>query len=290
MYVLFCPCIRDPGLRAAGITRDRDRELFSRALERCRRFGIPVRFLPCPETRYLGPDRQPATFSERLDTPAFTAVMDLCENEVGQLMEEEGSPALLVGVDASPVCGVTRTWRTLAGREPGRGAFLARFPRIPAYDVGAVAAYRIYLAAPLFSAAETAWNRQIAAFLEGYAYEVFLPQEAGDTEAGRGTDVHQRIFSANRAALDRADLVVAVIDGADADSGTAWEMGYAYARGIPVYAIRTDFRMIGLHERVNLMLEQAAVVVEGLQDLLNWLPCPVPVSPAGDEEKDGRHP
>lgn len=89
-------------------------------------------------------------------------------------------------------------------------------------------------------------------------------------EAQRG------IFEDHCRALDNADYVVAVADGADADSGTSWEMGYAFARGIPAVALRTDFRMAGLHERVNLMLEQSAKVVGTTDDLLATL---LPLSP-----------
>jgi nucleoside 2-deoxyribosyltransferase len=63
-------------------------------------------------------------------------------------------------------------------------------------------------------------------------------------------------------------MIVAIIDGADADSGTAWEMGYAAGLKKTVIAIRTDFRMAGSHERVNLMLEQAARVVTSRDGLL----------------------
>ena len=42
MYVLMCPCIVTPFLRAVGITNDADLEAFSRAQERCRAFGIDV--------------------------------------------------------------------------------------------------------------------------------------------------------------------------------------------------------------------------------------------------------
>ena len=42
--------------------------------------------------------------------------------------------------------------------------------------------------------------------------------------------------------LQRADAVLCVLDGADADSGTCFEVGYAVARGIPVIALRTDWR------------------------------------------------
>ena len=38
-----------------------------------------------------------------------------------------------------------------------------------------------------------------------------------------------RIYNFNRRAIRDADILVAIIDGADADSGTAWEMGYAAA-------------------------------------------------------------
>lgn len=287
MYLLFSPCIRDPDLRATGITHDRDLQAFARAAERCRKFGIVVRYLPCPETRYLGRGREPGTFASRLDTPAFHALLDTLEDEVrDELLGSD--PYALVGVDSSPTCGVNQTWRSDAGKEPGRGVFLSRFPEIRAFDVYAVAAYRVYLAAPLFSQAECHWNLEIAAALRACAYEVYLPQETGDSDASRGADAHQMIFQENHRALDAADLVVAVIDGADADSGTAWEMGYAYARGIPVYAIRTDFRMAGASELVNLMLEQSAVVVRSIEELIRSLPCPLPVSSPGDQQQDGR--
>ncbi|HQJ88815.1 MAG TPA: nucleoside 2-deoxyribosyltransferase, partial [Methanoregulaceae archaeon] len=67
--------------------------------------------------------------------------------------------------------------------------------------------------------------------------------------------------------IESADVLVAVIDGADADSGTAWEMGYAAGRGIPVVALRTDFRRVGAHERVNLMLECSSPVAGSFGEL-----------------------
>ncbi|MFH0968819.1 MAG: nucleoside 2-deoxyribosyltransferase [Methanobacteriota archaeon] len=289
MYLLFCPCIRDPELRAQGITHDHDREAYEQALLRCHLFGIDIRFLPCPETRYLGQNRQPGTFSERLDTPGFTTLVDLLEEDVRTMMADFGAPFCMVGVDSSPTCGVNRNWKSPELRAEGRGFFLDRFSDIPAYDVCAVAAFRVYLAGPLFSEGERAWNIRIAEFLRSYAYEVYLPQEVGDTDAGRGEDVHQEIFNANYAALNASDLVVAVIDGADADSGTAWEMGYAYAKGIPVIAIRTDFRMVGTDERVNLMLEKASVIVTDLHDIIRVLPCPIPLALSGTQnEGDNR--
>jgi len=265
MYVLVSPCICDPSLRAEGITRPSDREAFRRAIERCRRFSIEMVPLPCPETAYLGHPRPPATFAERLDTPAFHALLDRMEEGVRATIRERGPPLCIVGVDSSPTCGVNRTWQD--ERVPGRGAFLARFPGIRAVDVCDFARYRVYFAAPLFSEAERAFNRGVRDLLEESLYDVYLPQEIGDDDATRDTGDQRAIFERHVRALDEVDVVVAVIDGADADSGTAWEMGYAHGRGIPVVALRTDFRRVGETELVNLMLEASSTVVRRTGDL-----------------------
>ena len=228
--------------------------------------------LPCPETVYLGLEREPGTFLERLNTPAFTRLLDTLEAQVKVIIEQRGKPLCILGVNSSPTCGVTSTYYGSESNEPpkreGRGVFLVRFPGINAIDVAEFARYRIYLAAPLFSEAEREYNRIIAALLKENFFDVYLPQDTGDTHAERGEQEHFQIFEQNKKALQDADLVVAIIDGADADSGTAWEMGYATALGKPVIAIRTDFRRVGHEELVNLMLEQSSVVVKNRKELL----------------------
>jgi nucleoside 2-deoxyribosyltransferase len=61
----------------------------------------------------------------------------------------------------------------------------------------------------------------------------------------------------NQQGIDRADAVVAVLDGVDVDSGTAAEIGYAFARGTPVIGYRGDVRPAGDNEGavVNLQVE-----------------------------------
>jgi nucleoside 2-deoxyribosyltransferase len=118
----------------------------------------------------------------------------------------------------------------------------------------------IYLAGPLFTQAERRWMRDIANGLRDLEYSVFLPQDdAGSPLLQSPPDFHGA-FELCRDALERADLVVAVLDGCDADSGTAWECGYAYARGKPVVSIRTDFRG-GEDAGLNLMLRRSSVQV-----------------------------
>lgn len=278
MYVLCSPCILNPDLRAEGITKPSDIEAFRRTKERCDEFGIQMVPLPCPETLYLGPARMPGTFLERLDSPAFSRLLDDLETEVKEIIRKNGPPLCIIGVNSSPTCGVTTTYYGSRGDEPpkraGRGAFLSLFPGIPAMDVITFSRYRVYLAAPLFSAAERSYNARIAGLLREHFFSVHLPQDGGDDNATRGRQEHERLFRMNLAALKDADIVVAIIDGADADSGTSWEMGYTYAMGKKVIALRTDFRHVGTDERVNLMLEQSAGLVATPEQLLDTLSAP----------------
>ncbi len=98
---------------------------------------------------------------------------------------------------------------------------------------------KIYLAAPLFTSAERAWNEQLARLLSQAGHAVYLPQ---DKEFSVRTA--KAIFEADRAGLDWAEVVVAVMDGPDPDSGTSWECGYAYGKK-PLLLLRTDFRSSG---------------------------------------------
>jgi len=120
---------------------------------------------------------------------------------------------------------------------------------------------RIYLAAPLFSAAEIAFNLKFSEELNNEGYITFLPQL--ECKNKKLTD----IFSICKGGIDKADVVVAVMDGADADSGTCWECGYAFAKNIPVILVRSDFRNSGDTRGFNAMLYYcAAGVVESETD------------------------
>ena len=114
---------------------------------------------------------------------------------------------------------------------------------------------KLYLAGPLFTIAEQNFNTELARFLESEGFEVWLPQEH---EPRRNTA--RSIFEMDVSALDWADAVVACMDGPDPDSGTAWECGYAYAKGKPIVCYRTDFRISGDTKGApyNLMLTESA--------------------------------
>jgi nucleoside 2-deoxyribosyltransferase len=107
----------------------------------------------------------------------------------------------------------------------------------------------IYVAGPLFTQAEIAFNSQLAAQLRSAGYSIYLPQD----ECSGVTDPRE-LFAICMKGLDGASLVLVILDGTDADSGSCFEMGYAYGQGIPIVGLRTDFRGSGEHLGLNLML------------------------------------
>lgn len=113
---------------------------------------------------------------------------------------------------------------------------------------------KLYFAGPLFGTAERAWNAEVAAALRAAGHEVFLPQEQEPGKDGPG------IFATDVGGIDWADGLVAIMDGPDPDSGTSWEVGYAF-RKKPIVLVRTDFRsMAGSAGEYNPMLTQAATI------------------------------
>ena len=119
---------------------------------------------------------------------------------------------------------------------------------------------KIYFAGPLFSLAERAFNSKLVGILrEKYNYEIFLPQESKEN---KNSDT-MSIFLSDEKGVKDCDVIVAVIDGADADSGTCWEFGFAYALGKKLIIIRTGFRVLerwnSFQRPINLMMYESAI-------------------------------
>lgn len=132
--------------------------------------------------------------------------------------------------------------------------------------------YRVYLAGPLgFSELGRTGQDSLAQELTGLGHEVIDPfkltskaeieRVAGlaslDAQRDAWRILNRQIGKTNRNAIDGADALVAVLDGVDVDSGTAAEIGYAYARGKPIVGYRGDFRLSAdnIGSIVNLQVE-----------------------------------
>lgn len=113
---------------------------------------------------------------------------------------------------------------------------------------------RLYLAGGLFTMAERDFNTRLARACEERGFEVWLPQEHEPRE-----QTAKAIFDMDVEGILWSDVVVANMDGGDPDSGTCWEVGFAYGKR-PIICYRTDFRNVSDFEGspFNLMLSQSA--------------------------------
>ena len=132
---------------------------------------------------------------------------------------------------------------------------------------------RVYLAGPLFTLAERRFMvhlRDLAGEIPGvepvWPGDLFTDEDV----AAWGINAKSRLFAGCRDALEGCDLVVAVLDGPGVDDGTAWELGYAYARGLPAWGLRTDCRNAGetAGSLVNCMIECACQAIHRDLDAL----------------------
>lgn len=94
-----------------------------------------------------------------------------------------------------------------------------------------------------------AFNQSLADELRSHGYRIYLPQQEC-----MGTTDPKELYRLCMVGLEQACLVLVILDGTDADSGSCFEMGYAYAKGLPIVGLRTDFRGSGEHLGLNLML------------------------------------
>jgi len=97
----------------------------------------------------------------------------------------------------------------------------------------------LYLAGPLFSLAEQMFNNALATELRRIGYDVFVPQEFCNNEISS-----KKIAERCKSFLHKADAVIVNLDGADTDSGTAFEAGMACDRKTTI-GFRTDIRQSG---------------------------------------------
>jgi len=110
---------------------------------------------------------------------------------------------------------------------------------------------KLFVAAPLFSEAERDFDKKIVELAESLGFLVFWA-----IKDVKGLPKEERFKKTTRA-IDECNLMVAVLDGADVDSGTAWEISRAYASKKPIIGIRTDFRTLGKEGIVNQMIESS---------------------------------
>jgi len=143
---------------------------------------------------------------------------------------------------------------------------------------------KIYFAGPLFSEAEKDWIRatiqkiKSLAVQRGTKTEIIFPYDliTQDEIDRLGEQAKLEIFSRCKYHLDDVDLMIALLDGPQVDDGTAWKIGYFYAKKSPgqkIIGIRTDFRRAGeTSGAVNAMIEGACDwIVRSKEELMETI-------------------
>jgi len=111
---------------------------------------------------------------------------------------------------------------------------------------------KVYVAGPLFTPGQRALLEDIDALCREVGFDTYLPHRDAGVFDRDGDS--RPFFEGDLRALEEAALVVAVLDGCDVDSGTAWEMGYAYALGRPLLGYLTDVRIARPRTQINPMI------------------------------------
>ncbi len=109
---------------------------------------------------------------------------------------------------------------------------------------------KIYLASPFFNVVENERVDKVKEILDSKGLEVFSPKEHQNKHLEFGTiEWRKATFKNDVDHIDWCDCVVAIIcQGNYDDSGTAWELGYAYATNKPVILVNLT------GEAINLMI------------------------------------
>ncbi|MFM9107400.1 MAG: nucleoside 2-deoxyribosyltransferase [Chloroflexota bacterium] len=129
---------------------------------------------------------------------------------------------------------------------------------------------RVYMAGPMFTAADKAWNLGLARRLRGHGFGVFCPNESEPNEdTTRETVTARLIYDVDIAALESCNVVLMQVSE---DSGANWEAGYFDclsrrvdpARYYGIVGLATDFRLHATPDPLRRGMENQAPHVNAL--------------------------
>jgi nucleoside 2-deoxyribosyltransferase len=112
----------------------------------------------------------------------------------------------------------------------------------------------IYIASPFFTPAQKTTLDYIESILATHGVTFFSPRHHGILNEMAPEDrakAMQSVFDMNVQGIDKCEIVLAVVD--HKDTGTIWEMGYAYGKGIDVITAAWSA------SSVNLMLSKGTM-------------------------------
>jgi nucleoside 2-deoxyribosyltransferase len=125
-----------------------------------------------------------------------------------------------------------------------------------------------YISGPMFNPGEQYYLAQIDERVRKAGFTTFLPTRDGLPFVGPQSV--EPIFRQDVQQATKADVVVACLNGMDVDSGTACELGMAYASGRYIVGVYTDLRLHFQYQTVNLMIQCSLDHLSTDLDDLEW--------------------
>ena len=101
----------------------------------------------------------------------------------------------------------------------------------------------IYLASPFFNEKEITIKKIVKDKLDDWGYVIHDPQNPSTNSMGwekTNDEWGYHTFIKDSSAIDKCQFVVAIYWGMYSDTGTAWEIGYAFGCGFPTLVIVPD--------------------------------------------------
>lgn len=129
---------------------------------------------------------------------------------------------------------------------------------------------KIYIAGKLGTQDERNRLEEIDKMCKLLGFDTFLPHRDVGIAASfkdRKSVFDKDIFDG----LEKCDFVIASLDGLHVGAGTAWELGYAYAKGIKAVGIKSDESPEEGFEYLSSIITASLKIVSTLEDLQNEL-------------------
>ena len=127
---------------------------------------------------------------------------------------------------------------------------------------------KIYIAGKLHEKSELEQLEKIDKLCTSLGHTTFLPHR----DAGLCKDISQvkDIFKKDiTLGFQDIDLVIADLNGLHIGAGTAWELGYAYAKGIPAIGIKTDENPEDALEELSAIILASMPITKSFEELEN---------------------
>lgn len=129
---------------------------------------------------------------------------------------------------------------------------------------------KVYIAGKLGEGSEISMLEKINLICKKKGFETFLPHR--DVGIAKGFNDAKRIFEGDiLKGFKDCSLIVALLDGLHVGAGTSWELGYAYAKGIPAIGVKLDESAEEGFEYLSSILIASMPIAESLEEFEKML-------------------